>query len=147
MTQPPEWYRDGLAFECTMCGRCCTGPPGAVWFTEEEGSAMAAELEMEEAAFFRNFARRIGGRWSLSERQTPHGLDCVFLDRETIPGKAICRVYGSRPAQCRTWPFWPENLTTRKAWDEAGQNCPGMGQGQVIPVEEVRIRRDATPPD
>ena len=26
------WYADGLSFECTMCGNCCTGPPGAVWF-------------------------------------------------------------------------------------------------------------------
>ena len=29
----PEWYRDGLRFECTRCGACCTGAPGYVWVT------------------------------------------------------------------------------------------------------------------
>ena len=32
-----EWYEQGLRFGCTQCGNCCTGPEGAVWFTEEEG--------------------------------------------------------------------------------------------------------------
>jgi hypothetical protein len=142
-----EWYADGLAFECTMCGNCCTGAPGVVWFDEEEGRAMAKKLGMREADFYRTFARKVGGRWSLNEQQTPQGLDCVFLDRETIPGKAICRVYEARPTQCKTWPFWPENLKSKRAWDRAARTCPGMNQGQVIPVEEIRIRRDETPED
>ena len=25
------WYRDGLRFQCTQCGNCCTGDPGVVW--------------------------------------------------------------------------------------------------------------------
>ena len=29
MAEP--WYRDGLRFECTRCGHCCTGAPGYVW--------------------------------------------------------------------------------------------------------------------
>ena len=30
------WYRDGLRFECTQCGKCCTGAPGYVWLTIPE---------------------------------------------------------------------------------------------------------------
>ena len=30
------WYKDGLRFECTGCGKCCSGFPGFVWVTEEE---------------------------------------------------------------------------------------------------------------
>ncbi len=145
--EPSEWYSAGLAFECTLCGNCCSGPPGVVWFTAEEGRAMADKLGLSEADFHRRFARKIGGRWSLTERQTPHGLDCVFLDRETLPGKALCRVYEARPGQCRTWPFWPENLTSKRAWEKAAKGCPGMNQGNLIPVEEIRIRRDEMPED
>ena len=39
-----EWYADGLRFSCTQCGNCCTGPPGAVWFNEDEGKAMADKV-------------------------------------------------------------------------------------------------------
>jgi Fe-S-cluster containining protein len=145
MTSKDEWYEDGLAFQCTLCGNCCTGAPGVVWFDENEGRAMAAKLDMDEGAFYRMFARKIGGRWSLKEKQTPHGLDCVFLDRETVPGKAVCRLYEARPTQCRTWPFWPENLESPEAWAEAGLDCPGINQGNVVPIEAIRIQRDETP--
>ena len=45
-----EWYAEGLRFGCTQCGNCCTGPPGAVWFTAEEGRAMAARSTFSHAA-------------------------------------------------------------------------------------------------
>ncbi|MEE2907957.1 MAG: YkgJ family cysteine cluster protein [Planctomycetota bacterium] len=139
-----EWFGDGLQFQCTQCGNCCTGPPGAVWFTDEEGESMANQLGMTLAAFRKRWARRLKDGWSLKETLTEHGWDCVFLDRQTVSGKAICRLYGARPGQCRTWPFWPENLESRAAWEDARRQtpCPGMGQGPLIPVEDIRISRD-----
>ncbi|MHC5026258.1 MAG: YkgJ family cysteine cluster protein [Planctomycetota bacterium] len=136
-----EWYADGLRFECTMCGNCCTGPPGAVWFGDEEAQRMADKLGLGEKAFRKRFARRIGRRWSLNEQQTKHGFDCVFLDRSSVEGKAVCRLYEARPDQCRTWPFWPENVATPEAWDAAKRDtpCPGMGSGRLVAVEEIRI--------
>ena len=145
MAADNEWYVDGLSFRCTMCGNCCSGAPGVVWFEEKEGLAMAEKLQITEARFYKIFARKVGGRWSLKERMTPHGLDCVFLDRETSPGKALCRVYGARPVQCRTWPFWPENLESPEAWQRAGADCPGLNKGGIIPVTQIRILRDKTP--
>ena len=38
----PTWYQDGLAFECTRCGACCTGAPGYVWVNDEEIARLAA---------------------------------------------------------------------------------------------------------
>ena len=142
------WYRDGLRFSCTLCGNCCTGPEGFVWFTAEEGRAMAGKLGLDEDDFYRAHARRIGDRWSLKERVLDDGRhDCVFLDRESMPGKAVCGLYEARPTQCRTWPFWAENLTTRAAWEAAKRRapCPGMDTGRLVPVESIRIQRDATP--
>ena len=139
-----EWYADGLRFECTQCGNCCTGPPGAVWFNAKEGRQLAETLGLDEATFRKRFARRLDDGWSLQERETEHGYDCVFLDRSTLPGKAICGVYEARPSQCRTWPFWPENLRSPRAWATTKRvtPCPGMDSGKLVPVERIRVIRD-----
>ena len=81
--EPTEWYAEGLRFECTMCGICCTGPPGAVWFNENEGSAMGEPLGIDEKTCYRTYARRESDHWSLLETPTKHGLDCFLLDRTT----------------------------------------------------------------
>ena len=140
----PEWYSDGLRFACTQCGNCCTGPPGAVWFSAAEGRAIAAHLGLTEGDFLQRYGRRLDDRWSLIERETEHGFDCVFLDRKTIPGKAICGIYHARPTQCRTWPFWPENLRTQRHWEAVKRRtpCPGMNEGRLVPIDQIRIQRD-----
>jgi hypothetical protein len=137
-----EWYADGLRFACTQCGNCCTGPPGMVWFTPEEGRRMAERRGVSEADFLAQYARRVDGRWTLVERETEHGFDCIMLDRATVPGKAICGIYDARPTQCRTWPFWPENVRTRHTWEavKRATPCPGMDAGKLVPVEHIRIR-------
>jgi Fe-S-cluster containining protein len=134
------WYAKGLNFECTMCGNCCTGPPGAVWFDDAEAEAMAHAMGISLERFMSRFTRRINGRQSLRERNTRHGFDCILLDRESQPG----RVYRARPTQCRTWPFWSENLEDEAAWDQAKSvtPCPGMGTGTFVPIEEITIRLD-----
>jgi uncharacterized protein len=139
-----SWYRAGLRFACTQCGNCCTGGPGAVWFTPDEGRAMAARLGVDEAEFLRRFSRTIGSRRSLIERKTEFGHDCVFLDRASTPGKAVCGLYDARPMQCRTWPFWPENIETEDAWQatKARTPCPGMGSGRLYSFVEIRVQRD-----
>lgn len=142
-----EWFAQGLRFECTQCGNCCTGPPGTVWFNLAEGRALATALGLGFRVFLERHARMVDGRWSLRERQTSFGYDCIFLDRESAPPTALCSVYEARPAQCRTWPFWPENLTSKRTWAAVKRRtpCPGMGNGPVIPPERIRILRDATP--
>ena len=138
-----EWYKDGLRFSCTQCGNCCTGPPGAVWFTDEEGVAMAKKLKISLEDFYGHYARKIGIRWSLTENVISGKYDCVFLDRTAE--KATCSLYEARPSQCRTWPFWRENLRSEAAWQRAKDEtpCPGMDTGKLIPANEIRIIRDA----
>lgn len=140
----PEWYDEGLRFACTQCGNCCTGPPGYVWFNETEGRALAKSKGVSEREFYKQYAQQDGDRWTLIENKTEHGHDCVFLDRTTVPGKAVCGVYDARPAQCRTWPFWPENLRSPRTWQAVKRNtpCPGMDRGRLVPIEQIRIQRD-----
>ena len=73
-----------------------------------------------------------GGAISLRELR---GGDCVFYDRDKG-----CTVYRVRPAQCRTWPFWESNLATPEDWQRTTEICPGSGEGELIPVDEI-LRR------
>jgi len=149
-TPPLEWFAKpdapeagaGLKFGCTMCGRCCSGPPGYVAVTEAEEAALAKRLNLTPAAFRKQHTHILGEGRSLNETKTEHGFDCVFLDRTTIPGKAICGVYEDRPIQCRTWPFWPSVVNTRADWERAKKTCPGIDHGTLVPVTQIRIRRD-----
>jgi len=136
-----EWYADGLRFECTMCGACCTGPPGYVKFRKDEAERMAAHIGVDVETFYKKYTRRTSHGRSLKEVRTEQGLDCVFLDRESVPGKAICSVHEARPSQCRTFPWWPENLKSRSAWERLARTCEGVDRGPVIPVEEIRVQR------
>ncbi|MEY3144152.1 MAG: hypothetical protein RLY21_2645, partial [Planctomycetota bacterium] len=67
--------------------------------------------------------------------------DCVFLDRTTRPGKAICGIYRARPSQCRTWPWWPEVVESPETWAETKRRtpCPGMGSGPLHSLVEITI--------
>ena len=136
------WYSEGLSFQCTCCGNCCTGPEGAVWFDEDEGRKMAEHLQMSHEDFLLRHSRVIDGHRSLNEHETEHGFDCEFLDRDTEPGKAFCSIYEARPLQCRTWPFWPEVIRSRAAWERMRKDtpCPGMNSGPLITVEEIVSR-------
>ena len=141
--QPQEHADEpGLRFECTMCGNCCTGPPGYVLVSEREIRDMAGGLGIEAGEFVDRYTHATALGRSLKERPTEFGQDCVFLDREKIPGKAVCGVYEHRPTQCRTWPFWKGNLRTPNAWKQAKRVCPGMDKGRLYPPEQIRILRD-----
>lgn len=143
MSQPSDrpWYASGLAFECTQCGQCCSGPgTGYVWVQPEEIRAMAASLEMEEDidGFERRFVRRVGARQSLVEY--PDG-DCIFLH----PEDRTCLIYEARPSQCRTWPFWNENVASPEAWEAAAERCPGCNRGQIVELHEIQRRCQGGP--
>lgn len=124
------WYEAGLRFECTRCGRCCTGPGGTVRVSPEEEARLAARLDLDPATFRARWVRPLpGGAASLRER--PNG-DCVFLDAE-----GGCAVYADRPRQCRTWPFWRRNLASPGHWEAAGERCPGIGRGPLHGGAEI----------
>ncbi|MGD9690353.1 MAG: YkgJ family cysteine cluster protein [Phycisphaerales bacterium] len=146
-----EWFArpdapeggDGLRFSCTMCGNCCTGVPGYVLIDDAETAALARRVRLSVTDFLDRFTHVLEEGRSLTERKTSFGFDCVFLDRESIPGKAVCGVYEDRPKQCRTWPFWPSNLSSRRAWLEAKRKCPGIDHGPVTPLTQIRVLRDS----
>jgi Fe-S-cluster containining protein len=131
-TQP--WYKDGLQFQCTGCGDCCTGAPGYVWVNKEDIANLAARVELTIDEFESKYVRSVGARKSLVEFKNG---DCVFFDGETRK----CRVYEARPRQCRTWPFWDSNVRTPEAWAQTCQVCPGSGTGKLYQLEQIEAQK------
>lgn len=133
LTPDSRFYDDsGLRFKCTGCGGCCTGVPGYVWLSSEDIERLIAHLELSHEAFFETYCRKAKGRWSLKEL-LPH-YDCIFLKN----GKE-CSVYEARPKQCRTFPWWKENLLSKRSWEDAGRYCEGINHpdGKIYTKEEI----------
>ena len=121
-----------LRFECTQCGRCCTGGGDyQVFLKDAEAERMRALLQLSPAWFRRRYLRRLdSGELTVSLRGDGR---CSFLDTE-----GRCRVYGARPTQCRTYPFWPELLRSKTAWHAEAARCEGIDRGAVVPLARVR---------
>src|SRR4051812_7321324 len=132
------WFAEGLSFTCTACGNCCTGGPGVVWVTPEEGARVAKHLKISTQEMTDQYCRTVSGRLSFKEVRRGGLYDCVFL-REHPPGATAddgtplrgrgCSIYSVRPLQCRTWPFWAENVESQAAWNRAARKCHGMNHG------------------
>lgn len=150
------WYADGLRFTCTQCGNCCGGAPGYVWVNRDDIIRIADYLKITPEEMTEQHCRKVSGRWSLNEGPGPgSAYDCVFLREEKVAkrtptgervtlGRRYCSVYPVRPLQCRTWPFWRENLATPATWDHASQRCHGMNHGRRnFTVEQIESIRDA----
>lgn len=126
------WYKKGLKFKCTGCGNCCTGSPGHVWVDREEIEILAEFLKISPEDFVKKYTRHVHGRLSLLEHSKT--FDCVFLKDKK------CTLYHARPRQCRTFPWWPENLKSPKSWKEAAKGCEGIEHpdAPVISLEEIK---------
>ena len=128
-----SWYEKGLKFSCTECGKCCTGAPGYVWVNTQEMEAMAAFLNLSLSDFKRKYTRRVGSRYSLLESKQTY--DCVFLKDKK------CQVYGARPTQCRTFPWWPENIQSEASWEQTARSCEGIQpDAKVVSSETIEAQ-------
>ena len=122
-----SWYKNGLKFECTKCGNCCTGRPGYVWIQVEDMHRIAEFLGIRFREFLARYVRKIGTRWSLIEKDN---ADCIFYE-------SGCKIYPVRPTQCRTFPFWKENLEKPGSWQQAAKECEGINEGKTYSEEEI----------
>jgi Fe-S-cluster containining protein len=125
------WYAEGLRFACQPdCGKCCTrhGTYGYVYLEPDDVSRLAAHFDLSVEEFRKEWTRKDDGHTVLKMDEAA----CPFLEGSR------CTVYGARPRQCGSFPFWPENLKSRAHWDELGTFCPGIGQGDFVPLHVIR---------
>lgn len=133
MSEKPKipWYKDGLRFKCTGCGKCCTGAPGYVWLNERDIERLSSHFELSREEFLRRYTRYTNGAYSLKE--VAKTFDCILLSKKS------CSAYTARPEQCRLFPWWPENLSSKEAWEEAGKSCEGINHPEAPLTELAEI--------
>lgn len=127
-----EFYKDGLRFECTRCSKCCRYDPGYVFLSYSDLQLLLQGTGMEKADFMKTYCRAvlINGTYRLSLKEKSN-YDCIFWNNEG------CEVYEYRPLQCRSFPFWEENVKSSDRWKWVGASCPGINRGRLHPAEEI----------
>jgi len=123
------WER-GVRFKCQGTGRCCTsrGPYGYVYVTLNDRRRLAAHLGMRTSSFTRRHCKRDHEHVHLVNPKR----DCCFLQ------DGRCGVYEARPTQCRTWPFWAENMKPLVWEHEIKACCPGVGKGRRHTATQIQ---------
>ena len=127
------FYDNGLRFECIRCGRCCRHEPGYVFLSRKDLARMAGHLGVAVETVLERYCRTIdlAGFVRISLEEKPN-YDCIFWNRDG------CEVYNGRPLQCRSFPFWPENITDRESWEHTAHSCPGIDMGRLHTAEEIQ---------
>lgn len=104
-----------------------------MWATEEELAAIAEHTGKSIGEVKLLHTRLVGKRVSLTEHANG---DCTFFDPQT----RRCNIYPVRPVQCRTWPFWTSNLESPDTWKALHPECPGVGNGDFVSLDEIESR-------
>ena len=124
--------KNGIRFECQGSGNCCVsrGSYGVVYLSDIDLKRFSKYFKISIKEFKEKYCQITDGFIHLSEKYKING-NCIFLKDKK------CTVYNSRPTQCRTWPFWNENMNS-KIWNEdIAINCPGIGKGKLIKSKAI----------
>lgn len=115
---------DGVNFKCTGCGKCCQ-IEGEVLLTTEEFTDLVMNLNMPtKVAIDLYVEKEISGWVTLKSKLGKDKINqCIFLDNE---GR-YCTIYGQRPLQCQTYPYWTPLLMNVNKWKDE----------RVVPPEET----------
>ena len=121
----------GLAFQCTGCGKCCTGAPGSVYLSPEDIATLAAYFSLSEEEFCAKYTQETDGFCVL--RDIEGTQDCIFLQDNR------CSAYEARPIQCKTFPWWIFNLRSPADWQEAKERCEGIEKEGAPLIAKMEI--------
>jgi len=130
MPEKKQWWHEGVRFECQGSGKCCVsrGSYGFVFLNVYDRRRFAKHFGLRTEVFTKKYCVMIDGYWYLDDSKK----NCRFLEGTR------CSVYEARPTQCRSWPFWPENMGSKTWTKEIAAFCPGVGKGRVFSKEEIQ---------
>ena len=126
-------YKNGIRFECQGSGKCCVSREsyGFVYLSDNDIIRFSKYLKLSIKKFKDKYCQITKGFIHLVEKTELKGK-CIFLKDKK------CSVYKGRPSQCRTWPFWNENMNS-KVWNEdISLNCPGVGKGKIVKANKIK---------
>lgn len=119
-----KWFKDSLTFSCTACGKCCKSKgSNKVFLNLAETHAIADHLETNVEQFRLQYTDQSVdalNRTLLSIKKHETKKQCTFLEGNK------CSIYEVRPTQCRTYPFWPQNMIGPAEWIAEAHLCEGI---------------------
>tara|TARA_B100000579_G_C22627650_1_gene755000 strand:- start:404 stop:829 length:426 start_codon:yes stop_codon:yes gene_type:complete len=123
---------NGTRFQCQGSGKCCVsrGGYGFVYLNKKDIKRFANFFNIKKKDFIERNCVKEDGNIRLKEINL--NGNCIYLKHKK------CSVYAARPEQCRTWPFWPENMNTKKWKKEIINFCPGIGKGKFYSPKEIK---------
>lgn len=114
-----------LRFTCQPgCTKCCD-QHGYVYLSEDDIRRAAEFVGMSPQAFEEKYIYRTRHQRRFRK---PREKQCPFLESNG------CSIHPAKPTQCRTFPFWPEIVENRAAWNRTARYCPGIGKGELIQI-------------
>ena len=133
-----EIFYNGMKFKCQGSANCCVsrGNYGFVYLSVKDLNRLSKYFNITVNNFKKNYCVSSNGYLHLKEIYS--NGNCQFLNNKK------CSIYPARPTQCRTWPFWNENMNTKKWNKELINFCPGIGKGKKISFSmiEKKIKMD-----
>lgn len=118
-----RWFEKSASFACSACGKCCKSSDNRVFINPREREAIAAVVGITTEAFDLNYTKDIihsDGTKLTTLKMHPDKKQCIFL----VGNK--CSVYEARPVQCRTYPYWPQNMIGKAEWNAEANSCEGI---------------------
>lgn len=122
------FFSEGIRFECSRCGGCCTGEPGIIRVTEAEILQIADWLKCSVEEIVQDSIERAANGYRIREREDGA---CAFWS------DSGCGIYPVRPAQCRLYPFWFNLMRNPVVWEAEKKRCPGIGKGKWYTEDEI----------
>ncbi len=125
------FYENGIQFQCQGSANCCVsrGSYGYVYLSKKDLTRLSKFFNISVKKFKNLYCHNSEGYFHLKEIYK--NGNCIFLKNKK------CTVYNARPIQCRTWPFWKENMSPKK-WNQDIKNfCPGIGKGELVDKKEI----------
>ena len=124
-------FKKGIHFKCQGSSNCCVsrGIYGYVYLSKKDIVRLANYIELNVNDFIKLYCDKTNGFVHLKEKMK--NGDCQFLYNSR------CSIYKARPTQCRTWPFWKENLNAKTWNNKIAKFCPGIGNGNIVTKKEI----------
>ena len=124
-------FKEGIRFECQGSSNCCVSRNsyGYVYLSNKDILRLSKFTKLKYDVFIKLYCDKTDGFTHFKEKK--ERSKCIFLDKKK------CSVYEARPIQCRTWPFWKENMNTKKWNNEISKFCPGINKGGRISKKEI----------
>ena len=125
-------FKNGIKFKCQGSSNCCVshGQNGYVYLSLKDAIRIAKYLKLNIDKFKKDYCEYTDGYLHLKEIKK--NGECRFLSEKK------CTIYKDRPTQCRTWPFWKENMKVKEWNNNIIKFCPGIGKGNKVSLLKIK---------